>query len=59
MNGKEFICQLSNEAQGRIIGELVKRNRDFDFALDIQSIMAGRLCDLEPEIDWVNLMADM
>lgn len=57
MTGTEFICQLSDDAKGRIVRELVKRNQDFDFTLDIQSIMDGRLCDLEPEINWKEVLA--
>jgi len=55
--GTEFICTLPDKAKGAIVEELVKLNTQFDFMLDINCIMEGRLCDLEPVVDWKAVIA--
>lgn len=55
--GTEHICTLPDKAKGAILAELVKLNKNFDFMLDINTIMDGRLCDLEPVVDWKEVIA--
>ena len=56
--GTEYICTLPDKAKGAIVEELVKLNPHFDFMLDINSIMDGRLCDLEPVVDWKEVICN-
>ena len=53
ISGTEFICTLPEEKQQKIKSAIERILPSFEGTIiDVCEIMSGRLCDLEPYVDW-------